>query len=167
MGEFVVFDIDGVLADVRHRLHHLQGRPKQWDAFFAAAPGDSPLSPGVDLLHTAVADGLSVVYSTGRPERCRQDTVDWFVRHGIPRGELRMRNDRDRRPARLVKLAVALDLHSRGTVAYAVDDDRSVVETLRSAGFEVIHATWMSEGGQHSAAPQQQMLFDAQERGLT
>lgn len=29
-----VFDIDGVLADVRHRLPHVQGRPKDWDAFF-------------------------------------------------------------------------------------------------------------------------------------
>ena len=30
-----VFDIDGVLADVRHRLRHVEGPRKQWDAFFA------------------------------------------------------------------------------------------------------------------------------------
>jgi hypothetical protein len=33
-----VFDLDGVLADVRHRLHFLDRRPKDWDGFFAAAP---------------------------------------------------------------------------------------------------------------------------------
>ena len=33
-----VLDIDGVLADVSHRLGHVQRRPKDWDAFFAAAP---------------------------------------------------------------------------------------------------------------------------------
>lgn len=156
-----MFDIDGVLADVRHRLHYIRVRPKRWDEFFAAAPADDTLSPGVDLLHTAVADGFSVVYSTGRPERCRADTVEWFERHGLPRGQLRMRHDRDRRPARLVKLAVLEELHARGGVAYAVDDDQAVVETLRAAGFEVVHATWMSD-----TEPQQQSLFDAQEQGL-
>ncbi len=30
-----VFDIDGVLADATHRQHHVAGRPKDWDAFFA------------------------------------------------------------------------------------------------------------------------------------
>jgi len=29
--------IDGVLADVHHRLHHIARRPKDWPAFFAAA----------------------------------------------------------------------------------------------------------------------------------
>ena len=29
-----IFDIDGVVADVRHRLHHLESRPKGWDEFF-------------------------------------------------------------------------------------------------------------------------------------
>ena len=37
-----VFDIDGVLADARHREHHVSGRPKDWDAFFAAV-GDDPV----------------------------------------------------------------------------------------------------------------------------
>ena len=165
MGGFVVFDIDGVLADVRHRLHHIRQRPKRWDEFFAAAPADPLLPRGVDLLHTATGDGLAVVYSTGRPERCRRDTVEWFQRHGLPRGELRMRGDRDRRPARLLKLAVAQDLHTRGGVAYAVDDDRSVVTALRAAGFEVVHATWMSDDALDG--PQQGELFDAQEHGLT
>ena len=37
-------DLDGVLADVRHRLHHLTGRRKDWDAFFDAA-GQDPSHP--------------------------------------------------------------------------------------------------------------------------
>lgn len=44
-----VFDVDGVLAEVRHRLPHLEGRPKDWDAFFAAAQADPPLTEGVAL----------------------------------------------------------------------------------------------------------------------
>lgn len=165
MGEFAVFDIDGVLADVRHRLHHIRTRPKRWDAFFDAAPEDPTLSPGVDLIHSALDSGLTVVYSTGRPQRCRTDTIDWFNRHQLPRGELFMRRDSDRRPARMVKLGVAQDLLRRGQIAYAVDDHFSVVQELRSAGLEVIHATWMSDGDLDK--PQQGELFDAQEHGLT
>ena len=61
-----VFDIDGVLADVRHRLHHVDRRPKDWDAFFAAAVDDPPLAEGVALAR-ASADDCEVVYVTGRP----------------------------------------------------------------------------------------------------
>ena len=32
-----VVDIDGVVADVRHRLHYIEGKPRQWDRFFSAA----------------------------------------------------------------------------------------------------------------------------------
>ena len=32
-----IVDLDGVVADVRHRLHHLEGRRKDWGRFFAAA----------------------------------------------------------------------------------------------------------------------------------
>ena len=36
-----VFDIDGVLADVRHRVHLVdRRRHRDWDAFFAAAVSD-------------------------------------------------------------------------------------------------------------------------------
>jgi len=41
-----VFDIDGVLADVGHRLAYVERRPKDWKAFFAAAPLDPPLREG-------------------------------------------------------------------------------------------------------------------------
>jgi hypothetical protein len=97
-----VFDVDGVLADVRHRLHHVERRPKDWDAFFAAAVDDPPLEQGVALAR-ASAEDCEVVYVTGRPERCRADTLAWFARHGLPDGRLSMRSERDRRPARLAK----------------------------------------------------------------
>ena len=43
MRPLAVFDLDGTLADTRHRLHHLERRPADWDAFFAAARDDPPL----------------------------------------------------------------------------------------------------------------------------
>jgi phosphoglycolate phosphatase-like HAD superfamily hydrolase len=138
----VVIDIDGVLADVRHRLHHVAGRPKDWDAFFAAASADPLLEPGARLARD-VASSHTVVYLTGRPERLRSDTEAWLRRHELPPGTVVMRPEGDRRPATLVKLAALRKLRRRSTVALVVDDDAGVLDAARAAGFPVRLADWM------------------------
>ena len=138
-----VFDIDGVLADVRHRLRHVEQRPKDWDAFFAAAPDDPPLVAGIALAVESAKD-CEVVYVTGRPERCRKDTLEWFSRHGLPPGRLSMRSGRDRRPARLAKPELLRRLAAGRVVAVVVDDDPEVCEAYEQAGFPVIRAEWMT-----------------------
>lgn len=150
----MVFDIDGVLADVRHRLHHVQRRPKDWNAFFAAAPADPLLAPGAQLVDSAARDGHTIVYLTGRPERCRRDTEDWLARHGLAAGAVHMRRDTDRRPARLTKVETLRQLSWRHRIEAFIDDDAAVVEQVRAAGFQVLHATWMtSDTASADAAP--------------
>lgn len=137
-----VMDLDGVLADVRHRLHHLDRRPKDWDAFFAGAAEDPPLDEGLKLAGELGA-GHELVYVTGRPERCRSDTEGWLRRHGLPPGRVVMRSDGDRRPARIVKSAVLAGLARTAAVAVVVDDDPEVCAALRAAGHPVREARWM------------------------
>lgn len=148
-----VFDVDGVLADVRHRLGHVERRPKDWDAFFDAAVDDPPLATGVALAQASAQD-CEVVYVTGRPERCRADTLAWFTQHGLPRGTLSMRGTRDRRPARTAKLELLRRLAADRVVAVVVDDDPAVCRAYEDAGFPVLRATWMTD---------QPSLFEAQE----
>jgi len=136
-----VFDLDGTLADVRHRVHHLEGRPKQWDAFFAAAVDDPPLVQGVELC-LASAEDCDVVYVTGRPERCRRDTLAWLRRHGLPDGSLSMRGNSDHRPARMAKLSLLRRLAKDRVVAVVVDDDDQVCDAYEAAGFRVLRARW-------------------------
>lgn len=139
-----VFDIDGVLADVRHRLHFLDTRPRDWDAFFAAVGADGVLPQGVHAVQEAIADDLGIVYLTGRPERRRMDTVRWLDAWGLPDAELLMRPDTDRRPARLFKVAALRRLSSRAEVAYLVDDDPEVADAVTAAGVPVRLADWMA-----------------------
>lgn len=138
-----VFDVDGVLADVRHRLHHVDRRPKDWDAFFAAAVDDPPLTEGLALARQSALD-CEIVYVTGRPERCRADTLAWFRRHGLPEGRLSMRRERDRRPARQAKPELLRELARDRTVAVVVDDDDQVCDAYERAGWRVLRATWMA-----------------------
>lgn len=142
-----VFDVDGVLADVRHRLHHVErsGRHSpDWEAFFAAAPLDPPLAQGLALVHQAERD-CEVAYLTGRPERCRADTLAWFAAHDLPAGTLVMRPDDDRSPARLAKPRWLTRLTRGRVLAVVVDDDPAVCEAYRARGWTVIEATWMTQ----------------------
>jgi hypothetical protein len=41
----VIVDIDGTVADVHHRLHHIQGRGrKNWKRFFESMDYDTPIA---------------------------------------------------------------------------------------------------------------------------
>jgi phosphoglycolate phosphatase-like HAD superfamily hydrolase len=138
----VVLDIDGVLADVRHRLHHLAARPKDWDGFFAAATDDDVLEVGAQFARQAAATH-DVLYLTGRPERLRLATQTWLEMHALPPGALLMRGNDDRRPSAAMKLQALRALRRTAAVDLVVDDDPSVVTAARAAGFTVRQADWM------------------------
>ncbi|WP_330336487.1 phosphatase domain-containing protein [Streptomyces sp. NBC_00557] len=149
-----VFDLDNTLADTAHRQHFLESRPKNWAAFFAAAPADPPLAEGVALALDSARE-CEVVYLTGRPERWRRDTLDWLAAHGLPEGRVYMRSNADRRPARFTKLEILRRLAEDREIRVLVDDDEMVCDDAERAGFTVVRARWAAK----SAA-----LQEAQER---
>ncbi|MEU6116840.1 hypothetical protein ABZ840_20170 [Streptomyces sp. NPDC047117] len=149
-----VFDLDNTLAGTAHRQHFLEQRPRDWEGFFAAAPDDPPLPEGIALVLENAAE-CEIVYLTGRPEKCRADTLEWLARHGLPEGRVRMRPSGDRRPARHTKLELLRKLARGREVRVVVDDDELVCNAVEAAGFRVVRADWATR----SAA-----LKDAQER---
>lgn len=152
-----VFDLDGTLSDTRHRLHYVEAQPKRWNAFFDQARHDAPLTEGVELALRWSGE-CDLAYVTGRPERCRQDTLAWLREQGLPIGALWMRADQDRRPARVAKLQLLRRLARERAVEVVVDDDVRVCQAYESAGFAVVRADWMA------SAP---LLDQAQEEGHT
>ncbi len=149
-----VFDLDNTLADTAHRQRFLERRPRDWDAFFAAAPQDPPLEEGIALVRRYAGE-CDIVYLTGRPERCRRDTVDWLTAQELPEGERHLRGNADRRPARHTKAAILRRLARTREIRVFVDDDELVCLDARRAGFTVVQARWMAPSGE---------LKDAQER---
>ncbi|MGH3655458.1 MAG: hypothetical protein ACRDUA_02260 [Micromonosporaceae bacterium] len=154
---YAVLDLDGTLADVRHRLHHLARRPRNWDAFFAGCSADQPLPEGLEVT-AALAAEHEIVYLTGRPERTRRATERWLRRHGLPPGRLLMRGETDRRPSAVFKLGRLRRLAAERAVAVLVDDDAAVCAAAEAAGFLVLRADWALDEAT------QPTLFDAQER---
>jgi hypothetical protein len=135
-----VFDIDGVVADVRHRLHHLDRR-RSWTSFFEAAHEDPLLAEG-EALVAELGRTHEIVWLTGRPEWLRDTTADWLAQHGLPDGEIHLRPYGDYRPAPRYKLDVLHGLAPRG-IAAVIDDDDEVVRAALAAGFPAVLADWV------------------------
>ncbi len=149
-----VFDIDGVVADVRHRLPFLQRRPRRWREFFAAAGDDPALPDGIALVRELAATH-DVAWFTGRHERLRRVTERWLACHDLPVAPLVMRADRDYRPARLVKPELLVALRATAPIALVVDDDPEVLAAIARDGTQVRLADWV---------PRSATLSHAQER---
>ncbi len=139
-----VLDIDGTVADARHRLTLISGTPTHvdWVRFFEAADADPLIPAGAAVAHELAAEH-PIVWYTGRPERVRTLTEDWLRLHQLPAGPLLMHGSDDSRLARVVKLEHLDKLRAAAGVALVVDDDPRVVELVAAAGYRVQVADWV------------------------
>jgi phosphoglycolate phosphatase-like HAD superfamily hydrolase len=134
-----LFDIDGTIADLTQRLHHIKKSPPDWDAFFADCQDDKPIRHIWELLNDLYGVGVIIVYVSGRSDRVRQETEDWISTHNFPgvggRNALYMRKDGDHRPDHIVKGELLDRLLADGYEPIMAFDDRNqVVEMWRSRG---------------------------------
>ncbi len=138
----ILVDIDGTIADIRHRLHHIRDGA-DWDAFFAAAVDDTPIGPMVkllDLLCRGAADYV-VILCSGCPERLRAITEAWCNCHSAWFDFLYLRPDGDTRPDHVVKREMLARIRADGYSPFLVIDDRaSVVDMWRSEGLVCLQA---------------------------
>lgn len=136
----VIVDMDGTLASSEWRVHHLHGRRKDWEAFFAAMHRDAPVPWVVELLRADHGDAARLIV-TGRPGDRREVCEQWLAQHGIPYDELHMRPAGDRRPDDVVKRELhERDIAPRFDVSFVVDDRPGVVQMWRGLGLHVIAA---------------------------
>lgn len=144
MNSIAVFDIDGVVADARHRLGIITGSPTHadWLAFFAAAEADPVIPAGAEFARESSVHH-EIVWLTARPEQFRALTSAWLARHHLPPGQLLMKPDDDRQPARDFKVAQVRKLQAEHEVVVVVDDDPRVIARLGAEGITFRHATWV------------------------
>lgn len=132
---FIVFDLDGTLANGDHRLHHIQKEAKDWDAYFEACEGDEPISHAISVLVRHVAFGDRVEIWTGRSDQVLSGTMRWLHRVGVyDDGDgpaIRMRAAGDHRNDDALK-AEWVERHGKPDLVYE-DRDR-VVAMWRAQG---------------------------------
>ena len=128
-----IFDIDGTLADITHRLHHIEKTPKDWDTFFAECESDKPIEHMIRLCST-LRDSTSIVFVSGRSDQVRQETERWLARYDLY-GSLYMRKAGDHKPDDLLKIELLATMRADGWEPIMAFDDRNrVVKAWRDAG---------------------------------
>lgn len=129
---FVVFDLDGTLADTRHREHFLQREKKDWRGFYAACDKDDPYHSIIRVLQALYVTGSEVEIWTGRSGEVADKTAKWLHEHGLGLIPVKMRDEGDHRPDTVLK-AEWLNNASRKP-ALVFEDRASVVAMWRSNG---------------------------------
>lgn len=131
----ICFDIDGTLADLSHRVHFWQQKPKNWNMFKSEMVNDAPIEQirniAVMMLH-----GHDVIICTGRSEDTREITEAWLTKHNINFEKMYMRAEKDFRGDDIVKLEllnqIVVDFGKKPDIVF--DDRPRVVKMWRENG---------------------------------
>ncbi|HUF00460.1 MAG TPA: hypothetical protein VMN99_14475 [Anaerolineales bacterium] len=70
--EIVVFDIDGTLADVSERPHHLNKKPKDRVSFYKGIPQDKAIQSMVRYVTFSMRQGSIFFYTPGEANNIGQ-----------------------------------------------------------------------------------------------
>jgi predicted kinase len=139
----VIFDLDGTLADITHRLHHVKDGNRRWDKFFEECDKDLPIQSVIDLYNNLIGKYRIAIVS-GRSETVRIKTEDWLIQNGIKEFQLWMRKTGDYRKDFIIKeefLDELISLHHN--IAFVIDDRPSVVAMWRKRGLTCLQcAEW-------------------------
>lgn len=131
--DIVLFDIDGTLSDVSKRIHDLQKKPKDWNAFFAGIAQDKAVSSMVRLCNILYSSGVQVMLCSGRSEEHRKETVGWVARQRVNYHRLLLRRNGDRRTDVLVKREMLAGI-DKNKILFVVEDRSRVVAMWRAEG---------------------------------
>ena len=140
-----ICNMDGTTSNCDHRLHHISavdGKPKDWDAFYDGCDLDLPIKPVIEVVKAMIRVGHRPIFATGRPERVRDKTSAWIMTHittGVGPSVL-MRADHDHRADVILKREFLDTMWANGyRPQVAFEDRKGVVDLYRKHGIVVLH----------------------------
>ena len=156
--EYIIFDIDGTLADISHRLHHIKeekedvrGENGSWKGQIVVQRPDWQAFNN-DMVHDTLNRHIAAIYGsmcpphhsrgsivvTGRPETHRKQTEKWLRDNLIFPDYLFMRPAGDYRSDVDVKRDIVKNNISDAKVLLVIDDRSKVVEMWRELGYHCL-----------------------------
>lgn len=83
MRPLYIFDLDGTLALIGHRVSILEDEldSYRWIKFYAACDKDLPNVPVINTMERLKKSGAEILIFSGRSEEVREKTVDWLKIH--------------------------------------------------------------------------------------
>lgn len=140
--KYIVFDIDGVLADCSHRLKYIQGEDKDYDSFYSYDEilKDKPILNLDKILlniQCAGSSDIDIRFITARNIKSITATAEWLEKYFsimVEEGDILMRPEKDWRPAYQVKEDLIKKHIGFENILFAFDDDDKVVEMYKKHG---------------------------------
>lgn len=136
----IIVDIDGTIADLSDRLHHITGDKKDWDAFYDCVRFDTPIWPILQIVK-AMENQWKVLFVTGRPERTRWATESWLKKHAKLqyKYEIFFREDGDYTQDSSIKREIYEEyIEPLYAVQIVLEDRDQVVKMWRSLGLRTL-----------------------------
>jgi hypothetical protein len=157
---YIIFDIDGTLANIKQRLHYIQEikedvrnengswkgekvvKKPDWNAFNRAMVHDEP-NLHIIGIYKAMCDmkrggDYPAVFVTGRPEDYRAETEEWLRNNGMQPTRLFMRPEGDYRSDVEIKREIHEKYIKGAPVFFVVDDRDAVVAMWRELGYKCL-----------------------------
>ena len=140
--KYIVFDIDGVLADCSHRLKYIQGKDKDYDSFYSYDEilKDKPiLNLDKILFNMQCSEGsdIDIKFISARNIKSITATAEWLEKYFsimVEEGDILMRPEKDWRPAYQVKEDLVKKHIGFENILFAFDDDDQVNEMYKKHG---------------------------------
>ena len=131
-----------ILVDIDHTISAAWDRDpmigvESWDEYHNASKSDQPIQHMANLVNDLAWAGYNIIGMTARPEKWRQLTLDWLIKHGIVMHELLMRPDDAFHPAPEIKVNLAKQRFGDDLpimVAFIMDDREDVILAFQELG---------------------------------
>lgn len=142
MRALYIFDLDGTLRNLQHRLHHLQSLPKNYEAFHGECVNDTEIAPVCELARflgwvTDFKFGTNDIWIwTGAAESSRAANEQWLNGKQITYSDLRMRPEGDHTKDHLLKQKWlhTMSPEDRKRLVMVFEDRQRVVVMWRANG---------------------------------
>lgn len=140
MRNHILIDLDDTINAAWKREHMIE--EFGWDVFHQHLVNDDPVEDILKLILNL--NNFDRVGLTARPEKWRQPTIAWLVKHGLYIDDLLMRPDDDFRPSPIIKVALATEYFGseegiRENVAFIIDDRPDVIKAFAGIGITTLH----------------------------
>lgn len=134
---YVIVDIDGTIADLSHRLHYLEEKPKNYDAFYDEVDKDLPIEKVIDIVRH-LSEKYFIVITSGRTNKTCDKTINWLSRNGVPYDALLMKQWYFIQTDIEAKKSIYEKCLANKNIIMSIDDRPSIVELWRSFGIFTI-----------------------------
>src|SRR3990167_11253968 len=149
--KIAIVDIDGTLANMKHRKHFLDTHPKDYQNFYGCVRHDTPHPRVINAVQHLHQTGHTIIILSGRPAHMSGTpdinvgflTDEWLNKHNVPNDHLFMRRSGDYRPDNVVKAELFSLLENkagmkREAVKIVLDDRERVCEVWRMLGLPLV-----------------------------